>query len=360
MKWISGSSQLSWATYQPGFSWIFVVNTLTMIPSVIWFVLRNDSATLFYDGLFLCSLLTQTYAYFKTHAYRGHRLRSLLPPLQSGSERAHDRLLSENRKFTSLLPASCTSLPAGMFFSQTLRFFFLFRSGKIQQRLTRPTILPTDAVVEASNEFFSRCKTCKVLRPQRSHHCSTCDSCIDRLDHHCIWVANCIGYGNLHSFHQYLLYTVISCCMAFWQEFHYLLHARGRPLHAQELVCLALSMPITITTMCAVGYLLLLEMELVYRGVTMFETMSKLRNTIKPTHTGSALSIIRSILKYPKKYEQMTGSSLVYFIIPQFLLLKVNGKYLARSPEFVHFQGVLNTLQTKAVKGDATKESDYL
>lgn len=47
------------------------------------------------------------------------------------------------------------------------------------------------------------CKTCRISKPDRTHHCSICERCVLKMDHHCPWLvcyffekSGCVGFGN--------------------------------------------------------------------------------------------------------------------------------------------------------------------
>lgn len=53
------------------------------------------------------------------------------------------------------------------------------------------------------------CRTCFVLKPDRSHHCSVCNRCVLRMDHHCPYINNCVGQHNYKFFMLMLVYGVM-------------------------------------------------------------------------------------------------------------------------------------------------------
>eukprot|EP01017_Pseudomicrothorax_dubius_P041831 TRINITY_DN674_c0_g1_i3.p1 TRINITY_DN674_c0_g1~~TRINITY_DN674_c0_g1_i3.p1 ORF type:complete len:136 (-),score=7.36 TRINITY_DN674_c0_g1_i3:94-501(-) len=54
------------------------------------------------------------------------------------------------------------------------------------------------------------CRTCHVLRAERTYHCFDCDVCVEEYDHHCPWTSKCIGRGNIRSFYAFVLTSMIS------------------------------------------------------------------------------------------------------------------------------------------------------
>ncbi|XP_065158821.1 palmitoyltransferase ZDHHC15-like [Atheta coriaria] len=65
------------------------------------------------------------------------------------------------------------------------------------------------------------CHTCKLLKPDRTHHCSTCEACVVKMDHHCPWVNNCIGFTNYKYFLMVVLYAGILCTYYFATTLEY-------------------------------------------------------------------------------------------------------------------------------------------
>ncbi|KAK7086787.1 hypothetical protein SK128_009831 [Halocaridina rubra] len=53
------------------------------------------------------------------------------------------------------------------------------------------------------------CPTCKIFKPERSHHCSLCDRCIHQRDHHCFFLGTCVGGYNLCYFIIFCFYACI-------------------------------------------------------------------------------------------------------------------------------------------------------
>lgn len=59
---------------------------------------------------------------------------------------------------------------------------------------------------ERKRTMFPRfCRSCLVVKPDRSHHCSVCNKCVLKMDHHCPYVNNCIGLKNYKYFMNMLI-----------------------------------------------------------------------------------------------------------------------------------------------------------
>ena len=60
---------------------------------------------------------------------------------------------------------------------------------------------------ERKRTMFPRfCRSCLMVKPDRSHHCSVCNKCVLKMDHHCPYVNNCIGRKN----YKYFMNMVMS------------------------------------------------------------------------------------------------------------------------------------------------------
>lgn len=54
---------------------------------------------------------------------------------------------------------------------------------------------------ERKRTLFPRfCRSCLMVKPDRSHHCSVCNKCVLKMDHHCPYVNNCVGLHNYKYF----------------------------------------------------------------------------------------------------------------------------------------------------------------
>lgn len=53
------------------------------------------------------------------------------------------------------------------------------------------------------------CRTCMIIKPDRTHHCSICKQCVLKMDHHCPWVNNCVGHHNYKYFCTFLFYALL-------------------------------------------------------------------------------------------------------------------------------------------------------
>ncbi|CAD8052352.1 unnamed protein product [Paramecium sonneborni] len=77
-------------------------------------------------------------------------------------------------------------------FSVYMIFWSLYKASTIE-----PGFIPKNTMVEHDEtQPQNYCLSCRIRRPERSHHCSKCQRCILNMDHHCIWTSNCIGLYN--------------------------------------------------------------------------------------------------------------------------------------------------------------------
>lgn len=64
-------------------------------------------------------------------------------------------------------------------------------------------------IVQSPNVKIKLCTTCRIVRPERSHHCPVCNNCVEVFDHHCPFLNNCIGKRN----YAYFLILIINAVL---------------------------------------------------------------------------------------------------------------------------------------------------
>lgn len=88
-----------------------------------------------------------------------------------------------------------------------------------------PDFLSRRSVTLKRDGRFRLCRTCRVWKPDRTHHCSSCNRCVLKMDHHCPWIPGCVGFNNQRYFVQFLMWatvyayailTITSCQLYMW------------------------------------------------------------------------------------------------------------------------------------------------
>jgi palmitoyltransferase ZDHHC9/14/18 len=73
------------------------------------------------------------------------------------------------------------------------------------------------------------CKTCCILRPQRSTHCADCNNCVEKFDHHCPWLGNCVGKRNYKYFYTFIvLLNILTVYMVVFSICHIAIFAQEK------------------------------------------------------------------------------------------------------------------------------------
>jgi len=98
----------------------------------------------------------------------------------------------------------------------TLIAFISVIKNLITCNLTEPGIVPPHNLEpepdhERIPQTWKYCRTCKILRPDRSKHCRFCNFCVREFDHHCPWVGTCVGMRNYREFFLFVWSLVFLC-----------------------------------------------------------------------------------------------------------------------------------------------------
>jgi|LauGreDrversion4_2_1035121.scaffolds.fasta_scaffold402899_3 palmitoyltransferase ZDHHC9/14/18 len=74
---------------------------------------------------------------------------------------------------------------------------------------------------------YKICKTCNIIKPQRSSHCPDCDNCVERFDHHCPWLGSCVGKRNYKYFFPFVsTLNVLTVYMIVFSIIHLVIEAQ--------------------------------------------------------------------------------------------------------------------------------------
>ncbi|KAL7643114.1 UNVERIFIED_CONTAM: hypothetical protein RMT77_006404 [Armadillidium vulgare] len=115
--------------------------------------------------------------------------------------------------FTYQLLAQSWSTTFTLYFFMTELFgnWFLFYSTKSFIDKTSGNSELAAGLSHSDCKQLRYCPTCKIYKPERSHHCTLCDRCIHQRDHHCFFLGTCVGGYNLCYFIYFCFYASVGC-----------------------------------------------------------------------------------------------------------------------------------------------------
>ena len=179
---------------------------------------------------------------------------------------------------------------ASMYYAAVFLMTFLFANtySNLLLTLTTDTSCSTITSPIVAQHGWLYCPFCRFHAPPRAHHCRSCQMCILRRDHHCFFVGKCVGYHNHRYFMAFLIYLTMSAIVGVVTSFIAITQLTGgfslTLLPAFFLPVLAYIfqiMPVNFFVMfqtsialfvtIAAGCLLILQLFLVYRGLTYHE-----------------------------------------------------------------------------------------
>ena len=92
----------------------------------------------------------------------------------------------------------------------------------VQLNDINPISIKKEKIISEKYDYaINKCKSCKILRPETSHHCSDCHFCILDEVNHCPWFNNCVGLFNKKTYLLFCLYSIILVAYTFLIYFYY-------------------------------------------------------------------------------------------------------------------------------------------
>ncbi|KAI9708542.1 MAG: palmitoyltransferase pfa5 [Chrysothrix sp. TS-e1954] len=87
------------------------------------------------------------------------------------------------------------------------------------------------------------CSTCKIWKPDRSHHCSEVNRCVYKMDHYCPWAGGIISETNFKFFVQFCTYSAFYCLYILIATSYFAaeLHRKGLPSNVNWFVTIAVT-----------------------------------------------------------------------------------------------------------------------
>mmetsp|Transcript_7578 Transcript_7578/g.14185 ORF Transcript_7578/g.14185 Transcript_7578/m.14185 type:complete len:306 (-) Transcript_7578:34-951(-) len=117
-------------------------------------------------------------------------------------------------------------------------------------------VLPEDYEALTNPNEGTRCYTCDIYRPPRSHHCRICDNCVELFDHHCDYINNCIGANNYKYFLTFLAALICMSLCDFCGLLLYITFQTGISHDSKVLfiVLIAIAVLVSLLVMVIVGF----------------------------------------------------------------------------------------------------------
>ncbi|KAA0201454.1 hypothetical protein HAZT_HAZT004461 [Hyalella azteca] len=184
------------------------------------------------------------------------------------------------------------------------------------------------------------CPSCKIYKPERSHHCSLCDRCIHQRDHHCFFLGTCVGGYNLCYFVIFCFYACIGCFYSanklhkyysqtylrdFWSaQFHYyfypvtLIHWFYGQAALAEVGWVTL-LYIAVATVLFTGFCVTQQLFYVFRGQTAYEYNKGLLMVHRSAahnflHVFGRYWMLQLLVPLPRCYRDITNTTILKIV----------------------------------------------
>lgn len=168
-----------------------------------------------------------------------------------------------------------------------------------------------------TNGKLRECLTCRLYKPDRSHHCRMCGRCVMRMDHHCPWVSNCIGWANYKFFMLMLFYAltalaiiIVAMLPRFIRIFRPVIHW-GYFIRMDIPIFFAYS--ISVMLFPSVGSFFMFHMYLVFNAMTTIELKEKKNSLSEEVHYRYTIAHIKYDRGYWRNFCHVFGPPWLWF-----------------------------------------------